>query len=100
MFNSAVMLGVGASLALASSVPAETTEPACVVTYAVDSAREITVTGARCATHALESAALAFAFARLEGPFREMLAAQAPIEVSFTFSETLIRAYAAGSGDI
>jgi hypothetical protein len=87
-------------LSAIAAAPAAADDPACVVTYAVDAARDITVTGARCATQSLEPAALAFAFARLEGPFRELLAAQAPIEVSFTFSEDLIRAFADGPGDI
>lgn len=84
----------------AAAASAEGRDLSCVVTYAVDASREIAVIGARCDTRSLEPAALTFAFARLEGPFRELLAAQAPIEVSFTFSETLIRAYAEGSGDI
>jgi hypothetical protein len=79
---------------------AQPREPLCVVTYEVNAAREISVTGARCDTRALEPAALAFALARLDGPFRELLAAQAPIEVEFTYSESLIRAHAEGSGAI
>jgi hypothetical protein len=89
-------------LAAASSfaAAAESAEPSCIVTYTVDSSREIAVTNARCDDESLESAALVFAFARLEGPFREMLALQAPVEVEFTFSEALIRAHAEGSGAI
>jgi hypothetical protein len=90
---------VGATLgASATFVQAE--EPACVVTYSVDSSREIDVTGAVCDDPSLEMAALVFAFARLEGPFREMLVMQAPVQVEFTFSEALIRAHAEGSGAI
>ncbi len=89
------MAAVG--LACASSAA---DEPACVVTYSVDSSREIDVTAAICDDPSLERAAMVFAFARLEGPFREMLAMQAPVEVEFTFSEALIRAHAEGSGAI
>ena len=87
-------------LAAPAPAAAEVREPSCVVSYAVDASREISVTGARCDSRELEPAALAFALARLEGPFRELLAAQAPIEVEFTYSESLIRAHAEGSGAI
>ena len=66
-------------------------EPSCIVTYAVSAAREISVTGADCDTHGLEPMALAFALSRIEGAFRDMLLAQAPIEIDFTFSEAVIR---------
>jgi hypothetical protein len=95
---SAVVATMGVGLAPLSAAFAA--EPSCVVTYSVDSAREIDVTGAVCDDPSLETAAMVFAFARLEGQFREMLVMQAPVEVQFTFSEALIRAHAEGSGAI
>ncbi len=106
-----MIAGVGLRLrlcALASAVlatlscgaPVQAREPSCVVTYSVDSSRAIDVTAAVCDDASLEDAAMVFAFTQLEGPFREMLVMQAPIEVEFTFSEALIRAHADGSGAI
>lgn len=91
---------VAGAASMLAGLAAVADEPSCVVTYSVDSAREIDVTSAVCDDESLETAAMVFAFARLEGPFREMLVMQAPVEVEFTFSEALIRAHAEGSGAI
>ena len=85
------MGGLGAAAIAALSAIAE--DPACVVTYAVEATEEISVSGARCDTPALEPVALAFALSRVEGAFRDMLLMQAPVEVEFTFSEAAIRQY-------
>lgn len=68
-------------------------EPSCVVTYAVQTSRQISVREARCDSEWLETDAVAFALSRIEGEFGATLLAQAPIEIEFTFSETVIRRY-------
>ena len=96
------LLGMMAGLAAAIVVrapAAHADEPACVVTYAVDAARDVTVSGARCDTPELEPMALAFALTRVEGPFRELLLMQAPVEVEFAFSEAVIRQYSSQHSD-
>lgn len=76
---------------LTTPASAQAPEPSCVVTYKVDASHAISVTSARCDTANLEPDALAFALSRLEGGFRDMLLAQAPVELEFTFSESVIR---------
>lgn len=88
---------IAAALAIFAST--EVPEPSCTVTYAVDAAREITVSDADCDTPGLEPAARAFALFQVEeGGFRSFLLLQAPVEVEFTFSEAAIRAHAREAG--
>jgi len=73
------------------------TEPSCAVTYAITADGAVTVAHVHCDTRELEPAAAVFALARVQGAFAATLAAQAPLEIEFTFSESAIRTNANGA---